>query len=81
MGEGHDTDGSRRLIERIDAGTADRPLNIVIWGGQTDFAQALWRVKQARGADGLAEFIRRFRVYDIDDQDRLADWIRGEFPG
>ena len=76
VGEGHDTDGSRRLIERIDAGTADRPLNIVIWGGQTDFAQSLWRVKQARGTDGFAAFIRRFRVYDINDQDRLADWIR-----
>ena len=72
VGEGHDTDGSRRLIERIDAGPADRPLNIVIWGGQTDFAQALWQVKQTRGADGFAAFIRRFRVYDIDDQDRLA---------
>ena len=81
VGEGHDTDGSRRLIERIDAGTAERPLNIVIWGGQTDFAQSLWRVKQARGTDGFAAFIRRFRVYDIDDQDRLADWIRAEFPG
>ena len=41
IGEGHDTEGSRFLIERMDAGTPDRPLNIVIWGGQTDLAQAL----------------------------------------
>jgi thioredoxin reductase (NADPH) len=31
-----------------------RPLNIAIWGGQTDLAQALWRVRQDRGPAGLA---------------------------
>lgn len=81
IGEGHDTEGSRCLIGRIDGGTAERPLNISIWGGQTDFAQALWRVKQDRGAKGLAEFVRKFRVYDINDQDGIADWMRTEFPG
>lgn len=81
VGEEHDTDGSRLLIERIDAGTADRPLNVTIWGGQTDLAQALWRVKQDRGVDGLASFVERFCVYDIADQDDLADWMRSEFPG
>ncbi|HEY1109279.1 MAG TPA: DUF1593 domain-containing protein [Opitutaceae bacterium] len=81
IGDGHDTTGSRALIERIDAGTVERPLNISIWGGQTDFAQALWRVKQDRGSDGFAAFIRKFRVYDINDQDKIADYIRAEFPG
>lgn len=81
IGEGHDTEGSRFLIERIDAGAAARPLNICIWGGQTDLAQALWRVKRERGADGLAGFAHKFRVYDIGDQDRIADWMRAEFPG
>jgi len=81
IGDGHDTEGSRALIERVDAGSAERPLNIAIWGGQTDFAQALWRVKQDRGADGLAVFAKKLRVYDINDQDGIADWMRGEFPG
>ncbi|MBL9212697.1 MAG: DUF1593 domain-containing protein [Opitutaceae bacterium] len=81
IGDGHDTAGSRALIERIDAGDATRPLHISIWGGQTDFAQALWRVKQDRGAAGLAAFVRKFRVYDINDQDRIAEWMRAEFPG
>ncbi len=81
IGAAHDTAGSRALLARIDAGSAERPLNIVIWGGQTDFAQALWRVKQDRGAEGLAAFVRKFRVYDISDQDRIAEWIRKEFPG
>lgn len=81
VGAGHDTKASRALIERIDAGTAERPLAISIWGGQTDLAQALWRVKQDRGAGGLAAFAARFRGYDINDQDGIAEWMRGEFPG
>lgn len=81
IGVGHDTEGSRFLIERIDAGTPQRPLNISIWGGQTDFAQALWRVKQDRGEAGLARFVKKLRVYDINDQDGIADWMRSEFPG
>ena len=81
IGEGHDTEGSRSLIERIDAGSPEGPLNISIWGGQTDFAQALWRVKKDRGSEGLRNFVQRFRVYDINDQDDIADWMRKEFPG
>jgi hypothetical protein len=81
IGADHDTEGSRFLTERVDAGSAERPLNITIWGGQTDFAQALWRVRQDRGAAGLTEFVRRLRVYDINDQDGIADWMRQEFPG
>jgi hypothetical protein len=81
IGAAHDTEGSRLLLERIDAGTPQRPLHLSIWGGQTDFAQALWRVKQDRGAGGLAAFAARCRVYDIGDQDGIADWMRAEFPG
>ena len=60
IGEGHDTEGSRWLIERIDAGTSDRPLNISIWGGQTDLAQALWRVKHDRDDAGFRSLFRSF---------------------
>ena len=81
IGEGHDTEASRHILERIDAGTEDAPLNISIWGGQTDLAQALWRVKRERGEEGIAAFVRKFRVYDIDDQDHLVPWMRQEFPG
>jgi hypothetical protein len=52
-----------------------------VWGGQTDLAQALWRVKHSRNEDAWEEFTSRFRVFDIDDQDGLADWMRSEFPG
>jgi hypothetical protein len=81
IGENHDTEGSRWIIERIDAGTPARPLNIAIWGGQTDLAQALWRVRTDRGAGELAKFVKRFRVYDIADQDGIAAWMWSEFPG
>lgn len=81
IGESHDTAGSQWLIERIDAGSAQRPLNITVWGGQTDLGQALWRVKHDRGADALQAFVNRFRVFDINDQDGIADWLRREFPG
>ena len=81
IGDGHDTEGSRWIVERVDAGSAERPLNIPIWGGQTDLAQALWSVRQTRGAEEWTAFVRKCRVYDIDDQDGIADWMRKEFPG
>jgi hypothetical protein len=81
IGEGHDTDGSRRIIERIDAGSPERPLSITIWGGQTDFAQAMWRVKKDRGDAAFSQYVKKFRVYDINDQDGIADWMQAEFPG
>ena len=81
IGENHDTEGSRWLIKCVDAGTSQRPLNVSIWGGQTDLAQALWRIKHDRGEPGYATFIQRLRVFDINDQDRIADWMHTEFPG
>jgi len=81
IGDGHDTEGSRWLVERIAGGAPDRPLNIAIWGGQTDLAQVLWRAKTDGGPEAFAQFARKFRVYDIGNQDGIADWMRGEFPG
>lgn len=79
IGDGHDTEGSRWIIARADKEEA-RPLNICIWGGQTDLAQALWRVRQDRGEDGSKQFQSRLRVFDIDDQDKIHDWLFAEFP-
>jgi hypothetical protein len=80
IGEGHDTEGSAWIITAADR-PDPRPLNLAIWGGQTDLAQALWRVRQERGPAGLAAFIRTLRVYDIADQDGIADWLLREFAG
>jgi hypothetical protein len=79
VGEAHDTEGSRWIVARADA-EDPRPLNIAIWGGQTDLAQALWRVRQDRGEEGFKKFQSRLRVFDIDDQDRIHDWLFAEFP-
>jgi len=81
IGDGQDSEGSGLLIARIDAGTPERPLNIALWGGQTDLAQALWRVRKDRGHAGYAAFARKFRVFDVADQDGIADWMAEEFPG
>jgi len=81
IGEQHDSAGSLELIRLVDRGTSAHPLNLAIWGGQTDLAQALFRVKQRRGTKGLAEFVTKLRVYDIADQDRIASTIRTDYPG
>ena len=81
VGAEHDTEGSRWIVEQVNAGTPQHPLNISIWGGQTDLAQALWRVRHDHGEAGLAHFVERLRVYDISDQDGIAAWIQTEFPG
>ncbi len=81
IGDTHDTEASSYLISRIDGGSTAKPLNIVVWGGQTDLAQALWRVKHDRGTDAFTSFVAKFRVYDINDQDGIAEWMSQEFPG
>lgn len=81
IGAGHDTEGSQALIMRIDTGSPERLLNIAIWGGQTDLAQALWRVRRDRSPAEFVQFINRMRVFDIGDQDEIADWLREKFPG
>ncbi|MEA3479220.1 MAG: DUF1593 domain-containing protein [Bacteroidota bacterium] len=80
IGEGHDTEGSRWIISVVDR-PDPRPVNIAIWGGQTDLAQALWQVRAQRGEAGLKAFIERIRIYDVYDQDGIANWIWKEFPG
>ena len=80
IGDGNDTDGSQALIEIVDRDDS-RPVNISIWGGQTELAQALWRVRRDRGQEGLQQFVSKIRVYDIADQDGIAEWIWREFPG
>jgi hypothetical protein len=72
LGEGHDTEGSRFLVEQIDAGLPERPLNIVIWGGQTDLAQALWRVKHERNEAGFREFTKE--CYEFDPRTTVSRW-------
>jgi cellulose-binding protein len=80
VGEGRDTDGSRWIVQVVDR-PDPRPVNIAIWGGQTDLAQALWRVRRDRGDEGLGRFIAKLRIHDIADQDGIAGWMWEQFPG
>lgn len=80
VGEGRDTEGSRWIVRVIDRDDP-RPLAVSIWGGQTDLAQALWRIRAERGEDGYRKAAARLRVYDIGDQDKIFPHLWKAFPG
>lgn len=79
IGEGKDTEGSDWIIEAGDREDA-RPLWITIWGGTTDLAQALWRVRDKRARAEVQRFISRLRIYSIGDQYQIRGWVREHFP-
>lgn len=79
LGEDHDTDGSRAIIEIVDQRDS-RPVDIAIWGGSTELAQALWRVRKDRSPEELGRFIAKLRVHAIGHQDDTGPWIISEFP-
>jgi hypothetical protein len=79
VGKGFDTEGSEWIIRCVDKNDK-RPLNICIFGGQTDLAQALWKVKNTRSEKEYQKFISKIRVYDINDQDHIFSNIRENHP-
>ena len=79
VGEGMDSSGSELLIQAADRDDA-RPLWVTVWGGPNVLAQALWKVRETRSPEALAEFVARLRIYTISDQDDSGPWIRKTFP-
>jgi hypothetical protein len=79
IGKGRDTEGSRWIEERILA-EDDRPLNICIWGGQTDLFQALFSLKNSLSLDDFKDVTSRIRIYNISDQDRIHQHFKSAFP-
>lgn len=79
VGEGKDTEGSEWIIAMADK-KDKRPLNICIFGGQTDVAQALWKVKSTRSEKSYKQFLSRIRIYDIDDQDGIFSQLIESHP-
>jgi hypothetical protein len=79
QGADHDTEGSRWIIAMADK-PDPRPLNIAIWGGATELAQALWRVRQDRAPEEAARFAAKLRVHSIGHQDDTGPWIVENFP-
>lgn len=79
LGEGHDTEGSQWIEHVVDRDDAT-PVDISVWGGTADLAQALWRVRETRTRDEAERFASRIRVHAISDQDATGPWIRNQFP-
>jgi hypothetical protein len=79
IGAGHDTEGSRWIIKAVDRDDP-RPLNVTIWGGPTDLAQALWWARHDRTAEELKRFVGKLRVHAIGHQDDTGPWIVEQFP-
>jgi hypothetical protein len=79
LGEGHDTEGSKWIISVVDRGDP-RPVDVAIWGGSTELAQALWRVRRDRTPEQLRKFLGKLRVYSIGHQDDTGPWIVENFP-
>jgi len=79
VGDGKDTEGSNWIIAVADR-PDPRPVHVAIWGGSTELAQALWRARHDRTADGLQAFLGRLRVYAVGHQDDTGPWILENFP-
>ena len=79
IGPGFDTEGSSWIRERI-LHPDPRPLNISIWGGQTDVFQALISLKTDLSQKDFRHTISGIRVYNIGDQDRIHAAFRDSFP-
>ncbi|MCW2400302.1 DUF1593 domain-containing protein [Sphingobium xanthum] len=79
VGEGKDTEASRRIIEVVDR-PDDRPVYIPVWGGSADLAQALWTVRETRTPEQVKAFVSKLRIHSISDQDDTGAWARRTFP-
>lgn len=89
IGERNDSPGSELLIRLADEDDP-RPIYVAAWGGANTLAQAIWRVKQTRTVDEVSDFVRKFRLFTITDQDMKYDmrmnraysshmWLRKDF--
>ena len=89
IGNDNDSPGSDLLIRLADEDDA-RPIYVAAWGGANTLAQAIWRVKQTRSPEEVRQFVRKFRIYTITDQDMQYNmrmdraysshqWLRREF--
>ena len=68
IGERNDSPGSELLIRLADEDDP-RPIYVAAWGGANTLAQAIWKVKQTRTVDEVSDFVRKFRLFTITDQD------------
>jgi len=79
VGAGKDSPGSEMIIASVDKDDP-RPVWVTGWGGVNNVAQAIWKVRETRSAEELAEFISKLRVFDILGQDDAGAWLAKNFP-
>ncbi len=79
VGEGKDSEGSELLIRALNR-EDERPLWVLVWGGPSVLAQALWKIRNERSPEELESAVKKLRVYTISDQDDSAPWMRKTFP-
>lgn len=78
IGAGKNTEGSDWIIQQVDAATG--VVNVSVWGGACDLAQALFDVKNSRSKEATRRFVDKLRVYFIGKQDSSNEWIMENFP-
>ncbi|MDN5217471.1 DUF1593 domain-containing protein [Fulvivirgaceae bacterium BMA12] len=79
IGKNHDTEGSDWIIKMVDK-KDPRPVNVAIWGGACDLAQALWKIQHSRNKNEVEQFVEKLRVFFIGKQDSSNQWIIDTFP-
>lgn len=79
LGERKDTEASEAIIRVVDK-PDPRPVWVCVWGGTCEVAQAIWKVRQTRGAEAFTVFLDKLRIYTIGRQDNTTDWLLVNFP-
>lgn len=79
VGTGKDSRGSDLIIASVDKDDP-RPVWVLGWGGMSNVAQAIWKVRETRSQEELNKFLSKLRLYDILGQDDAGAWIAKTFP-
>ena len=79
LGEGKDSEASDAIIRLVDR-PDPRPVWFCVWGGSSDLAQAIWKVRATRSPAELERFLGNLRIYLIAKQDGSAQWLLDSFP-
>ena len=77
FGDGFDSQASDFMIQVVD--DSPNTVHIIIWGGQRELAQTLWKVQNTRNEEEVIKFCKKIQVHAIGDQDKHRDWIINNF--
>ncbi|MFO1001293.1 MAG: DUF1593 domain-containing protein [Planctomycetaceae bacterium] len=79
IGAGKDSEASEAFINIVDQ-PDPRPIYVCIWGDCSVISQAIWKVRETRGAAELETFLSKLRIHQIATQDGTIGWLRESFP-